>query len=61
MNITKEMTIGEVVTSYPDKAETLMEFGMGCVYCPSAQFETLEEAASVHGIKLEELIVALNK
>ena len=61
MNITKEMTIGEVVTNFPDKAETLMEFGMGCVHCPSAQFETLEEAASVHGIKLDELIVALNK
>jgi hybrid cluster-associated redox disulfide protein len=61
MNITKEMTIGEVVRNYPEKAETLMEFGMGCVHCPSAQFETLEQAAMVHGIKLEDFLVALNK
>ena len=61
MNITKEMTIGEVVRTYPEKAETLMEFGMGCVHCPSAQVETLEEAAMVHGIKLDEFLKALNK
>lgn len=61
MNITKEMTIGEIVTSFPQKIETLMEFGMGCVQCPSAQFETLDEAAMVHGIKIDDLIVALNK
>ena len=34
---------------------------MGCVGCPSAQAETIEEAAYVHGIKLEELLEALNK
>jgi hybrid cluster-associated redox disulfide protein len=61
MNITKEMTIGEVVRNYPEKADTLMEFGMGCVHCPSAQFETLEQAAEVHGIKLDEFLEALNR
>ena len=33
---------------------------MGCVGCPSAQAETLEEAAMVHGLNLEELMTALN-
>jgi len=59
--ITKEMTIGEVVKADPTKAEILMRFGMGCVGCPSAQAETLEEAAMVHGLNLDELIKALNK
>ncbi|MCR4943304.1 MAG: DUF1858 domain-containing protein [Clostridium sp.] len=59
--ITKDMTIGEVVRTNPAKAEVLMSFGMGCVGCPSAQAETLEEAAMVHGLNLEELITALNK
>lgn len=60
MKITKDMTIGEVVRQNPKSAEILMSFGMGCVGCPSAQAETLEEAATVHGLKLEELITALN-
>ena len=59
--ITKEMTIGEVIRVDANKADVLMTFGMGCVGCPSAQAETIEEAASVHGINVEELIEALNK
>lgn len=59
--ITKDMTIGEVIKINESKAEVLMGFGMGCVGCPSAQAETIEEAAYVHGIKLEELLEALNK
>lgn len=59
--ITKDMTIGEVIKINESKAEVLMSFGMGCVGCPSAQAETIEEVAYVHGIKLEELLEALNK
>lgn len=61
MNITKDMTIGEIVRQFPEKIEILMGFGMGCVGCPSAQVETIEEAALVHGLKLDELLEALNK
>lgn len=60
MKITKDMTIGEVVRQKPESVEVLMNFGMGCVGCPSAQAETLEEAAMVHGLNLEELMTALN-
>ncbi|MBN7773311.1 DUF1858 domain-containing protein [Clostridium aminobutyricum] len=61
MAITKDMTIGEVVRNHREAVGVLMEFGMGCVGCPSAQAETLEEAASVHGIDLDKLIENLNK
>jgi hybrid cluster-associated redox disulfide protein len=61
MIITKDMTIGEVVRQNPEKAEILMSFGMGCVGCPSAQSETIEEAAIVHGLNLDALLEALNK
>lgn len=60
MKITKDMTIGDVVRQYPTSVEVLMGFGMGCVGCPSAQAETLEEAAMVHGLDLEKLMTALN-
>ena len=60
MIITKEMTIGEVVRQKPESVEVLMGFGMGCVGCPSAQAETLEEAAMVHGLDLDALMAKLN-
>jgi hybrid cluster-associated redox disulfide protein len=59
--INKEMTIGEVVRNFPDSVGVLMSFGMGCVGCPSAQMETLEQAAAVHGFDVDELMEALNK
>ncbi|NLK96075.1 MAG: DUF1858 domain-containing protein [Clostridiales bacterium] len=61
MNISKEMTIGEVVRNYPESADVLITFGMGCIGCPSAQAETIEEASMVHGINVTELLKALNE
>lgn len=57
--ITKEMTIGEILRMDPDVAPVLMEAGMHCLGCPSAQGESLEEAAMVHGIDVDELMAAI--
>lgn len=59
--ITKDMTIGEVIRVKENAPEILMSFGMGCIGCPSAQAESIEDAAMVHGLNLETLIEALNK
>ncbi|HHV27123.1 MAG: DUF1858 domain-containing protein [Clostridiaceae bacterium] len=61
MEITKDMLIGELIRQKPEAIETLMRFGMGCVGCPSSQMESLEEAAMVHGLDLNELLKALNQ
>ena len=61
MAITKDMIIREVLMSKPEAADVLMAHGMGCVGCPGAQMETLEEAAAVHGMNLDDLMSALNK
>jgi hybrid cluster-associated redox disulfide protein len=61
MTITKEMTIAEVIKNKPEAVEVLGSFGMGCIGCPSAQAETLEEAAMVHGISIDKMLEALNK
>lgn len=61
MQITKDTLIGELLRVHPEKAQILMGFGMGCVGCPSAQMESLEEAAMVHGMDLTALLEALNK
>ena len=55
-DITQDMTIGEALRTNPDIAPVLLEIGMHCLGCPSAQGETLEEAAMVHGIAVEDLM-----
>ena len=54
--ITKDMTIGEILRTNPAVAPILMEAGMHCLGCPSAQGESLEEAAMVHGMNIDDLM-----
>lgn len=68
INITKDMTIGEILRQAPAVAPVLLESGMHCLGCPSAQGESLEEAAMVHGMdidalmeKITSLVETLNK
>lgn len=58
--IEKNMTIGELLEKFPDKADILLESGMHCLGCPASQMETLEEACEVHGIDVDELVEKLN-
>ena len=59
--ITKEQTIGEILRVKPEAAQVLMNFGMGCLGCPSAQVETLEQACEVHGMNIDEVLASLNE
>lgn len=61
MKVTKDTLISETLQANPKAAEILMSYGMGCLGCPSSQMETLEQAAMIHGIDLEELLAALNE
>lgn len=58
--LTKEMTIGEILQINPNAAPVLMEMGMHCLGCPSAQGESLEMAAMVHGMDIDELMAKIN-
>ena len=60
IKITKEMIIGDILNEAPDMAPVLMAAGMHCIGCPSAQMETVEEAAYVHRIEPELLITRVN-
>lgn len=55
-NVTKDMTIGQILRAVPEVAPILMEAGMHCLGCPSAQGESLEEAAMVHGMDIDSLM-----
>ncbi len=61
MNIvTKDMTIGELLSLNQSIAPILQRSGMHCIGCPSSQNETLEEAAAVHGLDADILTAQLN-
>lgn len=58
--VTADMLVSDLITKHPLAAQFLMECGMGCIYCPASQMESLAEACAVHGIDGEEIVDALN-
>ena len=60
MQITKDMTIGELLSIDQGVGMVLMQNGMFCVGCPSSVGETLEEASMVHGMDIDKLMKQIN-
>ena len=58
--IHKEMLISEIIAVDTGLVPILRNHGMNCVGCPSAQFESLEQAAAVHGMEIEALVEEMN-
>lgn len=58
--ITKDMTIGEILRTDEGLVPYLFEAGMHCVGCPSSQMETLEQACMVHGTDANVIIEKMN-
>lgn len=54
------MLIQEVLEINNRAAAVFMAYGMGCVGCMAARGETVEQAAAVHGVNLDELLEKLN-
>ena len=61
VQITKDMTLAEVLNYRTQAPEDLLGFGMHCFSCPVSQMETLEEASMVHDVDLELLLKKLNE
>jgi hybrid cluster-associated redox disulfide protein len=59
--VEKSMIISELIQLDENLIYILMREGMHCVGCPSAQMETLEEAAYVHGMDPDVLVARLNE
>ena len=60
LKVDKHMIIGELIRLDENIIPILMREGMHCIGCPSAQMETLEEAAMVHGMDPDVLVARLN-
>ena len=64
MKKTRKTNLNELVMRRPELAGLLLSSGMGCVGCPMARSETLEDGCRAHGMNDEEikkLIDKLNK
>ncbi|NLP46093.1 MAG: DUF1858 domain-containing protein [Epulopiscium sp.] len=59
--ITKDMIISDIIAIDRGIIPILMEAGMHCVGCPSAQGETLEEACLVHNMDEDALVKKINE
>ncbi len=60
VTITKDMIISDILKLDERAVPILMDAGMHCIGCPSAQGESLEEAAMVHGLDADEITDVLN-
>ncbi len=58
--VSKDMLIGELIQIDNGIIPILLEAGMHCIGCPSAQGESLEEAAMVHQLNVDELVTSIN-
>lgn len=58
--VNEDMIIGEMLQLDPGIGAILMASGMHCIGCPSAQGESLAQAAAVHGLSVDELVSNVN-
>lgn len=58
--VTKDTMIGDLLQTDQNVAPLLLNIGMHCLGCPSSQMETIEEAAMVHGLDPDDLVVEIN-
>lgn len=59
--ITKDMVIGDILDADAGTAMFFFEMGMHCLGCPASRGETVEEACTVHGVNVDELIARINE
>jgi hybrid cluster-associated redox disulfide protein len=60
-NSLRKKSFKDIISENPEIGEILMKKGMHCAGCPMAQYETLEQGARMHGIKLNDLIKEIKK
>ena len=59
--ITKDMTIGDILDADRETVPFFLEMGMHCLGCRASRGETVEEACAVHGVDADELVNKINE
>ncbi len=60
VNITKDMTIMQVLQMDREVASIFMSYGLHCLGWPGSTMESIGDAGRVHGINVNDLIKDLN-
>ena len=59
--ITKDTGIIDAVQEHPEIIVIFQEYGLGCIGCMAANFETIGQGAGAHGLDVDALIEDINK
>lgn len=54
--ITKDSIISEVVLAHPEAIAVFLKYGLHCVGCSMAQFDTIASGARSHGVNPEYIV-----
>lgn len=49
------MTLGEVVQAYPETVNIMFKYGLHCIGCHVATWETIEQGMQAHGNTAEQI------
>jgi hybrid cluster-associated redox disulfide protein len=61
IEISPRSNIKELVAQLPIAADVLRHFGLGCVGCGVSSYETVEQGAKAHGLRVEPIVAALTQ
>lgn len=56
----RDMSINDIIEKYPEVFAIFEKHGLSCIGCRAALFDTIEQAAKIHGINIENLLKDLN-
>ena len=59
--ITKDTGIIDAVQQHPEIIEVFQNYGLGCIGCMAAHYETIGQGAGAHGLDVDSLIADINK
>ena len=59
--ITKDTGIIDAVQQHPEIIEVFQNYGLGCIGCMAAHYETIGQGAGAHGLDVDALIADINK
>ncbi len=61
ITLTPQSNISEIVAALPIAEEVLTRFGLHCAGCGVNKYETIEQGAKAHGLRVEPIIAALTQ
>lgn len=59
--ITKDSLISDVVAAHPETIVVFLKYGLHCVGCSMAQFDTIASGARSHGVNPEYVVKDIKK